>query len=222
MSSKLVSGSAVERAQPFVWQKAGSPHPEYAASIAAQNSDTPDRQLIARIAELESQLETKARQAYQQGLKDGEASAQKQAASRFEPVIARFAKTTEEIAGLKERFRRDAEEDVARLSIVIARRILHRELQVDPDALSGIVNAALAKVSAREVHRIRVNPADAPGVQRALEAVGLPSKLEIISDGSLERGAAIFETARGNLDASVETQLVEIERGLADLVRGRR
>jgi flagellar biosynthesis/type III secretory pathway protein FliH len=29
----------------------------------------------------------------------------------------------------------------------------------------------------------------------------------------------VFETARGNLDASVESQLGEIERGLADILR---
>ena len=32
-------------------------------------------------------------------------------------------------------------------------------------------------------------------------------------------GAVIFETPRGNLDAGVESQLQEIERGLADRLR---
>jgi len=31
----------------------------------------------------------------------------------------------------------------------------------------------------------------------------------------------IFETSRGDLDASIDTQLGEIERGLADVVRRR-
>ncbi len=34
-----------------------------------------------------------------------------------------------------------------------------------------------------------------------------------------EPGAVVFETERGNLDASVESQLQEIERGLADRLR---
>jgi len=46
--------------------------------------------------------------------------------------------------------------------------------------------------------------------------------VEIMPDPSLERGAAILETARGNLDASVDTQLREIERGFLELVRAKR
>ena len=39
------------------------------------------------------------------------------------------------------------------------------------------------------------------------------------ADAALQRGAAIFETAQGSLDASVDTQLNEIECGFADLMR---
>jgi flagellar assembly protein FliH len=48
--------------------------------------------------------------------------------------------------------------------------------------------------------------------------MGLPQKVEVLSDPGLERGAVILDSKRGGLDASVETQLAEIERGLADLV----
>jgi len=40
--------------------------------------------------------------------------------------------------------------------------------------------------------------------------------VEVVPDASREPGTLIFETERGNLDASVESQLEEIERGLAD------
>ena len=41
----------------------------------------------------------------------------------------------------------------------------------------------------------------------------------MVPDASRELGTVIFETQRGNLDASVESQLQEIERGLADRLR---
>ena len=50
-------------------------------------------------------------------------------------------------------------------------------------------------------------------------SMGLPRRVEVIGDPGLERGAAILDSSRGALDASVETQLAEIERGFADLVR---
>jgi flagellar assembly protein FliH len=45
--------------------------------------------------------------------------------------------------------------------------------------------------------------------------------VEVIADASREPGAVVFETERGNLDASVDAQLREIERGLADCLRRR-
>jgi flagellar assembly protein FliH len=56
-------------------------------------------------------------------------------------------------------------------------------------------------------------------VKQFLEKLGLPQRVEVVSDPGLERGAAVFDSNRGALDASVETQLSEIERGLTDLVR---
>jgi flagellar assembly protein FliH len=49
--------------------------------------------------------------------------------------------------------------------------------------------------------------------------MGLPRVVEVMADPGLPRGTAILDSSRGALDASVETQLAEIERGFADLVR---
>ena len=56
-------------------------------------------------------------------------------------------------------------------------------------------------------------------VKQFLEKMGLPQRVEVIADPGLERGAVILDSTRGGLDASVETQLKEIERDFADLVR---
>ncbi len=41
----------------------------------------------------------------------------------------------------------------------------------------------------------------------------------MIADPSRQPGDVVFETERGNLDASVDSQLLEIERGLTDRLR---
>jgi flagellar assembly protein FliH len=73
----------------------------------------------------------------------------------------------------------------------------------------------------RELHRIRVMPADAKLLEGCLASLNLPARVVLTADPSLERGSVILETARGTLDSSVETQLQEIDRGFADLVRRR-
>ena len=113
----------------------------------------------------------------------------------------------------------EAEHDTVKLAIAIARRILHREITADPDAIVGLVKAAFEKLDARETHRLRVAPADAALLGAHRGRLDFPPALEIASDASLRPGSAIFETSRGELDASIDTQLGEIDRGLADLVR---
>jgi flagellar biosynthesis/type III secretory pathway protein FliH len=44
----------------------------------------------------------------------------------------------------------------------------------------------------------------------------LAGQVQVVADAKLAQGAAIFESSRGNLDASVEAQLREIEQGLTD------
>jgi flagellar assembly protein FliH len=106
-----------------------------------------------------------------------------------------------------------------KLALAIARRIVHRELAIDPDAMRGLVIAALDRLQGQEIARVRAHPQLAAGLAEPLRKLAQTSPVEIVPDPSCERGALIFETDRGNLDASVETQLQEIERGLADRLR---
>ena len=137
----------------------------------------------------------------------------------IETMHGRLARTIEELTGLRQRFRHEAEADVVALALAVARRILHRELTVDPEVLIGLVKAGFEKIALSEVHRVRVSRQDAPAVQQHLEKIGLPHHVEVMGDVSLAPGAVILDSSRGNLDASIETQLAEIERGFADLVR---
>jgi flagellar assembly protein FliH len=139
--------------------------------------------------------------------------------AELQPVLERLAATTAEIAALRPRLRREAEADMLQLALAIARRVLRRELAIDPETLHGLVLAALEKLEMQELARIRVHPSQVPAVSTLLHRAGGGPTIEVAPDPSLDRGAAIFETSRGSLDASVETQLQEIERGLADCLR---
>ena len=108
-----------------------------------------------------------------------------------------------------------------KLALAVARRVLYREISADPEAILGLVKAAFGKLNARETHRLRVSPADAAAIQEHRARIQLPPGLEVAADGSLNPGSAIFETSRGDLDASVDTQLSEIERGFTDIMRRR-
>lgn len=168
-----------------------------------------------RIAELEQQIERLAKESREAGHREGEAAGRAQAAAALQPVLDKLARGIQEIAGLRPQLMREAAADLVGLSLGIARRILHRELSVDPAALEGLVCGALQKLPGQEICRIRIHPELEPAVRQALAREGRGG-LPLVADGTLERGAVLVETARGKLDASLETQLAEIGRGLAD------
>jgi flagellar assembly protein FliH len=219
MSSRLLRNGDPACATPMTWRNA-SDSPADRLHAPPSGTDGPF-EMREQLAEMERQAEARVKTAYQQGQAASEAAASQRAAQRMEPVLVAFSQMTQELAGSRKRFRTEAEEDTVKLAIAIARRVLHRELATDPEAILGLVIAAFQKLNMRETRRLRLSPSDAGTLQQYRERLDLPPGLEILADSSLPAGSAIFETSRGDLDASVNTQLAEIERGFADVIRRR-
>jgi flagellar assembly protein FliH len=166
--------------------------------------------------ELNAAIEQRVRQAYESGFREGEAAARQGAEGQVREAIETLAATVVEVAATRSDVMRRAEADMVRLSVEIARRILHRELSLDTSALEALIRAALEKLRSQEVYRVRVHPDHERLVRACLLQIGRDPDIEVVADASQPRGGAVFEISRGSLDASVETQLREIENGLAD------
>lgn len=203
MSSKLLREE--RGVEPMAWRRVGP------------MDGLPDGPLVGQDGE--RVIEQRLLEAHAAGLREGEAAGQRRAAAELQPVIARLVRSIDEISGLRPRLRREAERDVVQLALAIARRILARELSVDPDAMRGLVLGALERLRSQEISRVRVDPAQEPAVTACLRQTITDRTVEVIADPACERGAVVFETERGSLDASVESQLQEIERGLTDRLR---
>jgi flagellar assembly protein FliH len=214
MSSKVLLPEDGHTAAPVAWREVKAP-----AGKDASPARSAPAEAAAQLAELERRAEQRAKEAYTAGLREGEAAGRKQGAAELQPAIERAARAIEELAQFRPRLRREAEADMLKLALAVARRILRRELAVDPEAMHGLVLAALEKLEGQEISRVRIHPAYVPMVSGFLRQRAGGERIEVISDPSREPGALIFETQRGNLDASVESQLQEIERGLADCLR---
>jgi flagellar assembly protein FliH len=215
MSSKILPPDDPRPSTPMAWRQVGASP----AGVAPRASERPQTDWPARIAEMESQWEQRVREARTAALREGESAGRSHAAAEVQPVLERLARSIDELAGLRPRLRKEAEADIVKLAMAIARRILRRELAVDPDALTGLLLAALAKLQAIEISRVRTHPAHARLIADYLRQSLPASTVEVVADSAREPGCVIFETGRGNLDASVETQLQEIERGLTDRLR---
>lgn len=178
----------------------------------ARDRETPNT--IDFEAEIASRLEEARRSARAEGERDGYQRGVREA----EPAITAFGTLAQKLSNLPRQVRAEAESSTVALALAIAKRILHRELSVDPDALLGLVKAVFQTVDAREGSRLRVSTSDAKTILAARERLNLPTSLEVVADPTLPQGSAIFSTSRGEIDASLDTQLGEIERGFADIL----
>jgi flagellar assembly protein FliH len=214
MSSRILPSDDNPEAAPVIWRRVLSGETPHSTATQA-----PLPEDASRIAQLQQQAEQRVRESYAAGMRDGEAAARSRSAADLQQMMERMARSIDETAGLRARMRAEAESDMVRLSLAIARRVLRRELAMDPEALHGLVLGALEKLQGQELTRVRVHPAHASLVAACLRQNSAATNFEVVPDPSREPGALIFETQRGNLDASVESQLQEIERGLADRLR---
>jgi flagellar assembly protein FliH len=156
------------------------------------------------------------REAYQKGFSDGKKLGKEQAAAESLPVLERLSRCLSELASLRPHMRREAEKDMVKLAIAIARRVLHRELTLDPESIEGLIRVALDRLESRELCTVRVHADQEAAIRTLLDRFSNAHKIEIIADKSLRLGDVLLETPHGVIDASVDAQLSEIERGFAD------
>ncbi len=156
------------------------------------------------------------------GVREGET----QARFRFERDIAAerqvLTKAVQDFARDRENYFSHVEAEVVKLAVGIARKILHREVQVDPLLLAGVVRVALDKIAAGTSVRLRVHPDhvyawhDFFSNQREHRVAP-----ELLGDATLGMGQCVLETALGTTELALEAQLAEIERGFFDLLAQR-
>jgi flagellar assembly protein FliH len=108
------------------------------------------------------------------------------------------------------------------LAVGIARKILHRETQLDANALAGIVRVTLEKLDAGTSIHLYVPPAEAMDWRHYFARQAEGSRMpEVHEDPALPAGECRIETSLGSTEVGIETQLKEIETGLLDLLAER-
>ncbi|WP_321475172.1 FliH/SctL family protein [uncultured Paludibaculum sp.] len=221
MASRIRPASSEIHSTVVEWPRLGDPvaNPEPAPGRprAAQPTPPPAEQDTAELRkQMEQQFQQKLQAEKHEAHRQGEASGRQKAAADFEAAVERMARSIEEVAGMKSRLRKQAERDVVTLALAMARRVLRRQVTMDEEALLGLVKAAFENVSMREVTEVRVHPQFVTRIQGHLAKIGAPQAIHVQGDGALEVGGLVVETGRGSLDASIETQMEEIGRGLSD------
>lgn len=211
MSSRVLNAASV-RCDPICWGELGPTQPPIPAGGACSGSLQPEP--ASPPDDWERQLEL----AREEGRREAGQAARQAVEQEVAALRGQLIRSIESIAALRPKLRREAEGQLVELALAIGRRVLHRELTVDPSAIAGLVRSALDGLTLRELVGVRAHPALAPAIEAEIRRAGAPTAVRIEADQSLEAGAVLIETTYGVLDASISTQLEEIERGFSDLL----
>jgi len=162
-------------------------------------------------AAFEKAREAARREGFEEGLQTGRREAEAAATAQHDTRLVELQTTVRQMVAYRSEIRIEVEHEVVDLAFAVARRVLRREVTLDPTAAAGIVRSCMDERSASEVTRILVHPHDVDQVQRS---VGPDVTVEPSTD--VEPGGALLETTRGTLDARIDSQIDELQSGLAD------
>lgn len=109
--------------------------------------------------------------------------------------------------------------DILEISVDIAKKIIKREIETDPQMIVDTIIDVLKTVSKNEPKiTIRVRPQSVQFVKDVIPNLsyqyGIDAKISVVADPSISDGGCVLETNNGIVDASVDTQLEIIKKAL--------
>ena len=167
-----------------------------------------DRNLVSRAQEESENIKKSAfEEGYRKGLEKSEKDLEK-----FRTELSKFMSARQDV------FEYIAP-DILEISVDIAKKIIKKELETDPQVIINTIIEVLKTVSKSEPKiTIRVKPQAVQFIKDTLPNItyqyGIESKINILADPSIEEGGCVFQTGNGIVDASIDTQLEIIKKSL--------
>jgi flagellar assembly protein FliH len=137
-------------------------------------------------------------ESYEKGFEEGKRQAERGLANVFKAL----RDAVEDLVALKENVLRASEEDLLKLAVMIARKVIHQEIATDRLILAKVVS---------EDHRL-------VSAHKHLYLGGCSDErlVELRADDVIAPGECIVDTVMGEIDARTDSQLDEIFRRLLD------
>ncbi|TAM61608.1 hypothetical protein EPN52_02255 [bacterium] len=167
--------------------------------------------LIDETAQAAAALREQARiSGHDEGLREGRRTAQEelaQAAAALRGIVESAREQRRAVIAA-------AEPEIVRLALLVAQRVIHREIEGDPRVVVDVARAAIAHLSDKETMVVRVNPGDLEIVRAAREELfpGDARPIRFVGDLRVDRGGVVIDTEAGSVDAKIEHQLQEARR----------
>jgi flagellar assembly protein FliH len=175
------------------------------------------------VQEAHQQAEQIRRQAEAAGRKAAEAAAERileeKIAKRMTSLVPALEQLVAQINDAKGELLAQWEQAAIRVATAIAERIIHRELEREPQIKLELIGEALQLAAGNDEIRLYVNPNDyehlGSEIQRLANTVCKLAPTDITADTAVSPGGCRVEMRYGEVDNRIESQLKRIEEDLA-------
>ena len=114
----------------------------------------------------------------------------------------------------RENLEQEAKQDVLRLSLELAERIIYRAIAQDPTIIEDQLAETLQLLAERTAVVVHVNPRDLTTAEAIMpelvDQLKLGPHVTVVADGDVSAGGCYVRAGHGDIDARIETQLSRI------------
>jgi flagellar assembly protein FliH len=154
------------------------------------------------------------KQAFEQGYQEGERIGKQMGEKMVETVVRRYDKSVADIAQAHTKLVEHMEKETVRLAVEISRKVIQRELTVDPDLITAVAAVALKRIQGHQAVTLRVSRYDCERVRKAIADIN--PGIVVKDDVTLERGDFMVDTAQTHLDGRISSQVETLGRLMLD------
>lgn len=185
------------------------------------------QQLLENAAQEAGQMKTDAEaEGKNSGYQEGYASGCETAKLEMEALVKEASEKAQRIISLAENETKNAivaaQTKIVEIAMAVANRVIPQHFIDVPQVVLPLIKAALEKVKDQKSIIIKVAPSDYELVLLAKNEfqmmLGSDEILTIISDQSIQNGGCIVESASGNVDARLNTQLETIKKAVQEVM----
>lgn len=180
-------------------------------AVAQKGAIDPDSVVLS-----EDELNRRLQEAFANGLAEGKNLAERGLLNVFKALRT----ASEAIHTLREKVLRESEEELLNLIMMVARKVILREISQDRGILAEVVQNAIAGLSERDEIIVRLNPDDyalaTTGRDDLLRKELMSDRMSLKPDPTVLAGCCMIDTDMGTINASIDAQLDEIYRRLLE------
>ncbi|MFZ0663270.1 MAG: FliH/SctL family protein [Acidobacteriaceae bacterium] len=198
------------------------PEADTDSASTVQKCETRIRELEGEIERQSRSFEAELQTVRVEACEQGRTAERHERAARMEAAAQALTAALLDFARERDRYLAQVEQEVVRLALAIAARVLHREALMDPLLLAGAVRVALGQLADTTEVQLKVPAREQEMWSEMLRLMpNLPLRPEVIADDAIAAAECLLETHAGSVDLGVRSQLAEIERGFFDLLEQR-